>query len=220
MCFSASVSFITSAMIFSAGLYAVVKSMKSNRDYIPLSLIPILFSIQQVSEGIIWTTMATTHVTLLHVGSLLYMFFAFLLWPAYFPFCLYCIEPNVLRKRILFGLTILGFILGIIIYIPLLMHEVTVNVTLTHKSLAYSMAITVYSQLFYTISYAFIMLFSSFFCSIKEIKQFGVLLLISFLISTLWFMHAFSSTWCYFSSILSLYIVFIMFYLPKKGILN
>ena len=83
MCFSANTSFTTSAIIFSAGTYATFTAIRFNRHYIPLALVPILFSIQQVSEGFVWITMGTSHVNLLHSSILTYLFFAFLLWPAY-----------------------------------------------------------------------------------------------------------------------------------------
>lgn len=214
MCFSESSSFITSAVTFSTGLYALIRATKYDRHYVPLSLIPIIFSIQQFSEGMIWKTMATPHIHELHDSVLLYMFFAFLVWPAYFPFCLYCIEPDAIRRKILVGLMLSGIILGAIIYIPLLMNEGNLNVTLINKSIAYSMERTVYSQRFYTISYAIIIFLSSFFCSRKEIKRFGLLVLISFILSITWFLYAFISIWCYFAALLSLYIVYIIFCLP------
>ncbi len=217
MCFSASVSFTASAVIFAAGFYTVVKALKSNRYYLPLALIPILFSIQQLSEGVIWRSMTSHHVSTLHGSMLVYMFFAFLVWPAYWPFALYYLEPKGMRKKILMGLTILGFILGALIYIPLLTKDDIVYVAIEHKSLAYSMQRTVYTQWFYAISYAVIIFFSSFCCSKKEIKWFGALLLMSFLISISWFLYAFASTWCFFSAFLSLHLVWIMYNLPQKA---
>lgn len=217
MCFSASVSFTASAVIFTAGFYTVVKALKSNRHYVPLAMIPILFSIQQFSEGMIWYSMASHYASSLHKSMLVYMFFAFLVWPAYWPFSLYYLEPIGMRKKILLGLTALGFILGALIYIPLLTKDDIVYVAIEHKSLAYSMQRTVYTQWFYAISYAVIIFVSSFCCSRKEIKWFGALLLMSFLMSISWFLYAFASTWCFFSAFLSLYLVWIMYHLPQKA---
>ena len=216
MCFSASASFITSAVLFSAGLYAVIKTLKYNRSYMPLALIPILFSIQQASEGMIWRCMTTSHGNMLHDSALLYMFFAFMVWPAYFPFCFYWIETSITRKKILSALTLLGLLLGMVIYIPMLMHEVPFNIALVKQSLAYSMTRTALSQYFYTASYALILLSSAFVSSNKEITRFALLALASFLISTTWFMYAFVSNWCFFAAVLSLYLVYIVSHLPRN----
>ena len=177
-----------------------------------------VFSIQQFSEGMIWINMTTANVHLLYSSALLYMFFAFLLWPAYFPFCLYFIETISMRRKILFGLIILGLILGVIIYIPLLMHDVDFNLKRINQSLAHSIQLTVYSQHFYTLSYALIIFISALVCSKNEIKKFGLLVMISFLLAMFWFLYAFISVWCYFAAFLSLYIVYIVSSLPLLSV--
>ena len=210
MCFSANTSFTTSAIIFSAGTYATFTAIRFNRHYITLALVPILFSIQQVSEGFVWITMGTSHVNLLHSSILTYLFFAFLLWPAYFPFCFYYFENISTRKTLLMVLTILGLMLGGVIYIPLLIHVIDYNLTVEQQSLAYSTARSTYSQYFYTLSYALIIFLSAFVSSKKEIQRYGFIVLISFLISTTWFLYAFVSVWCYFAAFLSVYIAYMV----------
>jgi hypothetical protein len=95
-------------------------------------------------------------------------------------------------------------------YIPLLTHQIDLNLALSHQSLVYSMARTAYSQTLYSVSYVLIIFFSALACSRKDIQLFGGLILASFLISTTWFLYAFVSIWCYFAGILSLFIAYLI----------
>ena len=217
MCFSAHVSYISSAFLLPAGLYSLYKAFQCNRHYIPLALIPVIFSIQQFSEGVIWDTLTTQHYNLLYLSARVYLFFAFLFWPAYFPVSVYFIEPNSTRKKMLLVLTLLGLMVGCVVYIPLLMNAVPFNISCEHGAISYNIAYTQYRSALYIVSYTLIILGASLCCSVKEIKRLGLLLLASFLIAVLWFEYAFSSRWCFFSAMLSLYIVWIMCKLaPKK----
>ena len=89
MCFSSHASYISSAILFPAGIYGVIKSLNANKQYLLLSLIPLIFSLQQLSEGIIWDALALQRYDLIDYGALTYLFFAYLFWQKAF-----CLSPT------------------------------------------------------------------------------------------------------------------------------
>src|SRR5437660_880334 len=54
MCFSAEASFGVSAVLLPAGLYCVRAAARKNPAYLPLALFPVLCSVQQFFEGLVW----------------------------------------------------------------------------------------------------------------------------------------------------------------------
>ena len=216
MCFSSHVSYITSAILFPAGIYSVIKSFKCNKQYLLLSLIPIIFSIQQLSEGMLWGALELRQYHLIDYIALTYLFFAYLFWPMYIPCCFYFIEPMGRRKRILSVLIMCGFILGCLVYIPLITNTGLFKVTTDYHAINYNIEQAQYKSVLYVVCYALIMFYSWLFCSITPIRVLGLLLLVSFLISLIWFEYAFTSRWCFFAAGLSAYIVYIMYKLTSK----
>ena len=86
MCFSATASFVTTAVLISLGCYALKNAFQFNKKYLVLAFIPLLFALQQFFEGLEWLCFSYEQHQFLPILSLLYLFFAFFLWPAYFSF--------------------------------------------------------------------------------------------------------------------------------------
>ena len=216
MCFSSHASYISSAILFPAGIYGVIKSLNANKQYLLLSLIPLIFSLQQLSEGIIWDALALQRYDLIDYGALTYLFFAYLFWPMFIPCCFYFIEPMGARKKILSVLILCGFILGCLVYTPLIINTELFKVTIDYQAINFNIEQAQYKSVLYVVCYGLIMFYSWLFCSITSIRVLGLLLLVSFVISLIWFEYAFTSRWCFFAAGLSLYIVYIMYKLPPK----
>jgi hypothetical protein len=215
MCFSATASFATSGILLPLGLYSFIKALKTNKRYIPFSLIPIIFSIHQFIEGMIWDKLHTHPYTSWYQSVLGFTFIAFFVWPVYIPFSVYFIEPKLRQQRILSGLFVAGIILSIAIYLPIFIGQNAVDVHIVRNSLAYLTDHPPLLQKTFTLSYVIIIFLSLFLCSIKEIKVFGLVLLGSFLLSFVWFYFALSSVWCFFAALLSSYIAYFMHALSK-----
>lgn len=215
MCFSSQASFITSGVLFPLGLYSTIRAFKSNKHYILFSLIPFIFGIHQFIEGTIWEKLHANTYTFQYQNILAFTFIAFFIWPVYIPLSIYQIEPRFQRKQILKGLTILGLILSVAIYLPILTGAAWIGVEVVNKSITYPVGQPLYLQKIYTLAYVTIICASLFLCSFKTIKIFGLLLLISFVLSLLWFYFALTSVWCFFAALLSTYIVWLMHKLPN-----
>lgn len=218
MCFSASASFTASAILFPLSLYSVIKALEWNKSYLLFSLIPLFFSIHQGIEGVIWMTLAHHHDRSVYYISLAYLSFAFFLWPVYFPLSIYFIEPHAFRKKIIGALALCGAMLGCVIYIPLISDPIYLKTQVIHHAIHYKLSQPPSVLILHTFYYVLIILLPAFFCSRTKIKVFGILLALSLLISGLCFLYAFSSRWCFFAAILSLYVVYIMHGLKQEPV--
>ena len=77
MCFSATASF--TAGLFLAGIAVVtLKSVRQTHE-LPIAAIPLLFGIQQLSEGVIWLTFGLDALRLKAVMTHAYSFFSHVL---------------------------------------------------------------------------------------------------------------------------------------------
>lgn len=216
MCFSATASFAASGILLPFGLYSLIKAFKTNKRYIPFALIPLIFSLHQFIEGVIWDKLHSHPYSSIYQNVLAFTFIAFFIWPTYIPFSVYWIEPKQRRRHVLAGLGICGLILSILIYAPILLGWVYIDASIVQNSVAYPTDQSPVLQTIYTLCYMVIITLSLLLCSLKEIKIFGILLFFSFLFSVVWFFFAVASVWCFCAAVLSSYIAYCMYVLPKK----
>ena len=83
MCFSAQASFITGVGLLGLGALTI-KRVRTRRE-LPYALIPLLFGIQQLLEGMLWLTFTKSAPALNTWLTYLYLLFANVLWPIYVP---------------------------------------------------------------------------------------------------------------------------------------
>ena len=102
MCFSAEASF-TSALVLGGIGYTTIKSV-SMRYQLFLAAIPLLFAIQQFSEGILWLNLgkqiSLSALTLL-TAKRTFLIFAFLIWPVWIPLSLFLVEKVAWRRHLI-----------------------------------------------------------------------------------------------------------------------
>ncbi|MDE2298640.1 MAG: hypothetical protein KGK18_10785, partial [Burkholderiales bacterium] len=83
MCFSATASIAAGGFLLGVGTMTL-KTARSARQ-VPFAAIPLLFAIQQLSEGVIWWTFSHDAPLLNGVMTHVYSFFSHVLWPVYIP---------------------------------------------------------------------------------------------------------------------------------------
>ena len=110
MCFSATASFSAGALLIGIGALTL-KSAKHRRE-LPFAAIPLLFAIQQLSEGVIWLTFRYEAPLLNAVMTHLYSFFSHVLWPIYVPVAVLLIEPPGRRRQVLLTFVAAGIAVG------------------------------------------------------------------------------------------------------------
>lgn len=212
MCFSASVSFAASALLLPAGLYSLRLVYQQNPSYIPLASIPIVFAIQQACEGLVWLGMGADSLTAIKLGTFSFLAFAYWFWLFWSPWSLARSELNPSVQRICWGFTILGFIYGGLLYLPLLIQPQWVSIHVVHHSIQYVTQLIFdpwFSQQFARLLYALIILIPFALASNRSLQVFGGMVCLS-AIASYWLLNqVFISVWCFFAAILSLFILLI-----------
>ena len=122
MCFSATASFTAGAFLAGVGT-PTLKSVGRPRE-LPFAAIPLLFAIQQLSEGVIWLTFRYEAPQLNVAMTYLYSFFSHVLWPVYVPVAVLLMEPSKWRRRALLvfvvaGITVGAYLLYFLVALPI-----------------------------------------------------------------------------------------------------
>lgn len=182
MCFSSSASFAAAAVLLPVGAAAVHHCREGPRsDLLPLALTPLLFSLQQALEGVVWL-----------------------------PWCVLRINrdaPDRLRhwllRLLLLGLGLLG---GIWLWLPLLVDGSRLRPDVVHGSLAYGttpLAEGWISLGLGSTAYALVITARLLLSASGRLRAFAAAILAGFLVAHLGYGHAFTSVWCHFSALLS-----------------
>jgi hypothetical protein len=218
VCFSAEASFAAGVALIPAGGYCLWMSALKKPTFVGLALVPMLFGIQQISEGFVWQGMHRHDDAQTRSASLVFLFFALAFWPFWFPVLTALIEPQKTRRRFFIGLALLATIWFWILYFPLITGSVSFEIQDRHHSIEYQyLGLPVYRyldktplRLLYFASVALPPLLSS--ETWGRIP--GIVLGASALLAVLVFDYAFVSVWCFFAAVLSVYICVVFYRLP------
>ena len=176
--------------------------------------IPLFFAVQQLTEGFLWITLPNPALdNIQNILTNIFLFFAQVLWPLWVPIAVLLLEKGKTRKKIqkvLVGIGLLvSFYLG---YCLLSFHveAIIVGHHITYKQ-DYPHSFATYGGLLYVIS----TIAPPFFSHIKRMWMLGVTVLISYLITEIFYESYIVSVWCFFASVISISVYVIM--LEVKG---
>ena len=130
MCFSATASFIAGGVLSAVGVVTLNKTEK--KSDIPFAYIPLLFGIQQITEGVIWLTFHRHAPGLNVVMTFIYSIFSHVLWPFFVPLSLMLLEVVPWRKKVMFTLLIAGSVVGLYLFYNLFAFPITSRVENPH----------------------------------------------------------------------------------------
>lgn len=127
MCFSDTASFAVAAACAVAGAYAVLKSPSAK--YLPLAVVPGVFGLQQLSEGLVWHAIGpATGTSVSGLPSTLFVFIATVFWPIFVPLAVLVAQDGGHRKRIIRGLAFVGSLVSLVYAVRLLNADVMASV--------------------------------------------------------------------------------------------
>lgn len=200
MCFSASASFVAGTVLTGAGV-ATLKSTRTRSER-PFALIPLLFGIQQLTEGILWLTFRHDMPAVRNVSTYLYSAFSHVLWPMYIPIAMGMLETVRWRRKAIFVFELAGAAVALYLLWFLVTRPVIAEVVGSH--------IVYVSPHFHLlpvmILYVAATCVSCLFSSHGFVRLFGALAFVSFIASYFVYVTALVSIWCFFAAILSLLI--------------
>lgn len=202
MCFSASASFIAGGILATTGVVTLRRT--SRRTEIPFAAIPLLFGIQQITEGFIWLSLDEGSASPEAGLTFLYSLFSHVLWPMFVPYAVGRLEKIPWRKRALAVCQAAGVVVGLYLLYFLVAFPVTARVV--GKHIVYD------SPHFYIVPVmAFYLVATCGSCLLSRhrlVQVFGVMLFVTF--TAAYIIHAATlvSMWCFFAALLSLIVFF------------
>ena len=206
MCFSATVSFTLFGALVPAGIYAIAKSRRSNRAWLPFAAVPLAFGIQQGFEGFVWLGIQGGNEAMVSIASRGFLFFSHFFWLAWVPLSVWMIETNLVRKRVVATLAAIGFVYGLSIFLPSFLIGDWLAIELVNQSLEYRTTL-IYdgfvSRTALRLFYAAIVVSALLLSIDRRIQVFGALVAASMVVTYAFFAYAFISIWCFFAAILS-----------------
>ena len=210
MCFSATASFTAGAALTAVGGVTVHKSRGWSE--LPIALVPLLFGIQQITEGTLWLSLRHNLPVLQSWATSVYSMFSHVLWPIFIPFAILLVETSRRRRSAIGVLQVLGLGVGLYLLYFLIRFPVTAH---SHgRSIFYD------SPHFYILGVLVIYLLAtcaSGMCSSHRcINAFGVLTFVLAIAAYQVSVKTFVSVWCFFAAVLSL-LVYVHFSGPMQA---
>ncbi len=210
MCFSATASFTAGTLLLAVGALTL-KLAKRSCEW-PFAAIPLLFAMQQLTEGVIWLTFSASTPLLNTVMTYLYSFFSHVLWPVYLPIAVLMIEPSRGHRRALTTLVVAGSAVGVYLLYILVAFPVVSRPTGQHVEYDSPHFFVAAVMMLYLVSTTVSPLLST----LRGVRAFGALALLSFGAAYYFYATWFISVWCFFAALLSV-VIYFHFTLPQAG---
>jgi len=207
MCFSASASLGAGVVLTAIGVATLKKTHHSSQ--LLFASIPLFFGVQQIAEGILWLTLPNPdYANMQKIFTYVFLFFAQVLWPIWVPVAILLLEKEASRKTFQKVLVLPGILVSAYLAYCLLTFHVEAKIVGHH--ITYLQDYPLYLKTHGTILYALATIAPAFFSHIKRMWIFGIAILLSYIISDVFYQHYVLSVWCFFASIISLSIYAIM----------
>lgn len=206
MCFSANASFTTSAILSVVGASSILKA--SNRREMALASVPLLFSIQQFTEGVLWIELSKPGVSLTEkIMTYNFVIFGQLVWPIWLPWATSLVETNIKRKKLI------QITLGFGVFIALTLLWLTIQHKFTPAILGHNIHYNLnYPDIVSKLDFLYFVptVVQLFISSHRKIHYLGLFILVGYGVSYFFYSQNIFSVWCFFASAVSIYIYFIL----------
>ncbi len=213
MCFSAAASFAAAVPLLGGGAYCVFKSIKGDRRYFAMALMPLIIGIQQCLEGAVWIGVGNGDIDFAHAASMAYMLCVWVFWPSWVPFMTAMLEPSVYKKRLQLRWAGIGLIYGLVLYIPYVFQPGWVNPNILQQCMAYNTIVLpdfIMPRWITSVIYLAIIAGAPLTSSHVYIKRFGLMLLAFVPLTYALFIHAYLSVLCFFAAIVTVDLIYII----------
>ena len=207
MCFSASASFGAGAVLAVIGA-ASLKQVR-NPSQVAFASLPVLFSVQQVTEGFLWISLPDPAAsTTQHNATFLFLFFAQVVWPALVPLSILLLEKGSKHKIILRIFTGIGLAVSACLLYCLVTYHVEARIVGYHMSYIqdYPGGLRNYGAVFYILA----TIAPLFFSQIKKMWVLGAIITASYIITEIFYSHYVLSVWCFMASVISIAVFLLM----------
>ena len=126
MCFSAVASFGAGTVLTFIGVASLKKVQSPSQ--IAFASVPLIFAVQQISEGFVWLSLSNqTFVGLHQMMTYVFLFFAQVVWPIWVPFAIMKLEKNDKRKKMLKVIVAIGGLVSLYLLFCLIHYKMHLN---------------------------------------------------------------------------------------------
>ena len=217
MCFSANVSFGASAVLTAIGIASIKKTKEPRQLF--FAAIPLLFAAQQITEGFLWLTLRNHEYLYTQcVLTYIFIFFAQVLWPVWVPLSITLLDKKEARTTLQKTIIGIGVVVSAYLAFCLMTYSVEANINGMHIGYKqdYPQALKNYGALLYILA----IIGPPFMSHIKKMWMLGVTVLLSYIISAIFYQHYVLSVWCFFASLISVSIYIIITKIPVLSATN
>jgi hypothetical protein len=213
MCFSAGASFGAGVVLTVIGV-ASIKKAKSPTQ-IPFASIPLIFGVQQITEGFLWLALSNPeYASLQQVAMYNFLFFAQVVWPAWVPFAILKLEPKANRRLI--SKILVGIGAAVSVYLGYCMINYPVEASAVGNHISYHEKFPPSLRFYVGALYAISTIVPAFYSRVRRMWMLGITVVISYVITAIFYTDYIISVWCFFASIISIAIYLIMQSIEKQ----
>lgn len=198
MCYSPTASFVSAAFIGTIGV-VTLRHVRSPQTFL-FGATPVLFALHQFTEGLVWLGLQGR---IGPVGrdhaAFLFTLYAQGVLPFLMPLAVALMEPAGWRRKVIWGLTIVGAVAAAwdaygLIFLP-------TRVFVDHNAIAYRNVMTgsLIISLLYILASCGTLLLSSY----PVVRWYGILNVIALAVVELVREYAFASVWCFYAALMS-----------------
>ena len=209
MCFSATASFTAGVVLTGIGV-ATLKKVE-HPTHILFASIPLLFAVQQFSEGALWLTLPlaeSDYKEIKHLATYTFLFFAQVIWPFLVPLSVLMLEKQRSHKKVQLVFVAIGLVVSMYLCYCLFTFPVKARIVGLHCSYQqdYPAALKEVGGVLYIIA----TIAPLFFSHVRKMWLLGVTILVSYIITAIFYEHYVLSVWCFFASVISISVYLIM----------
>jgi hypothetical protein len=203
MCFSAGASFGASAVLSIIGVATIKKSQCSSQ--IPFASIPLIFAIQQFSEGFVWLSLSSPDFASIEkLSTYMFLIFAQIVWPLWVPIAITLMEKDVKRKKLLKVFIGIGLVVSSYFAHRLIMYGAHANIDGHH--VAYKQVFPDSLARIADVLYGLATIAAIFLSKVKRMWTFGLAASVAYIVTAICYVNYILSVWCFFAAIMSILI--------------
>lgn len=212
MCFSAGASFAAGAGLLGPGYIAFKRA--GSRGMLLFAATPLLFSFHQLAEGFLWLSLKHPEFASWYKPALYgYSFISQPIWPVWVPLAMWLMEPDKRRKRILYYFLLLGAASSLYMFYCLITCDI--SAVAEHHHIRYYRDFP-YLILLRPVNFVAIAV-TPFLSTLRYTKLLAAAMMVSLIVSYIFFTNYLISVWCFFAAILSVLVLLVVSAGKKAG---
>lgn len=213
MCFSAGASFGAGVVLTVIGV-ASIKKAKSPAQ-IPFASIPLIFGVQQITEGFLWLALLNPEYSSIQQTAMYnFLFFAQVVWPVWVPFAILALEPK--ENRRLVSKVLVGIGAAVSIYLGYCLINFPVDASIVGNHISYQQKFPPSLRFYVGALYAISTISPTFYSRISRMWLLGITVIVSYIITAVFYTDYIISVWCFFASVISIAIFVILQSIEKQ----